>query len=76
MSTRFDPTDEEWALIVPLLPQGLRGVPRADDRRVLNGIFYVLRTGRPWRDNGANRRRFVATMVPSSLAGCSTNGPI
>ena len=27
-----------------------RGVARVDDRRVLNGIFYVLRTGSPWRD--------------------------
>jgi transposase len=26
-----------------------RGVPRVDDRRVLNGIFWVLRTGAPWR---------------------------
>ena len=25
------------------------GVPRVDDRRVLNGIFWVLRTGAPWR---------------------------
>jgi len=25
-------------------------VKRVDDRRVLNGIFYVLRTGIPWRD--------------------------
>jgi transposase len=24
-------------------------VPRIDDRRVLNGIFWVLRTGAPWR---------------------------
>ena len=50
MSTRFDLTDEEWALIAPLLPQGLRGARRVDDRRVLNGIFYMLRTGCPWRD--------------------------
>ena len=27
-----------------------RGVPRVDDRRVLNGIFGVLRSGAPWRD--------------------------
>ena len=27
-----------------------RGVKRVDDRRVINGIFYVLRTGIPWRD--------------------------
>jgi transposase len=25
-------------------------VPRVDDRRVLNGIFWVLRSGAPWRD--------------------------
>jgi transposase len=25
-------------------------VPRVDDRRVVNGIFYILRTGSPWRD--------------------------
>ena len=47
---RFDLTDFEWALIQPLLPNKPRGVPRVDDRRVLNGIFWVLRTGSPWRD--------------------------
>lgn len=50
MSTRFDLTDKEWALIDPLLPRSLRGARRVDDRRVLNGIFYVLRAGCPWRD--------------------------
>ena len=35
--------------IQPLLPNKPRGVPRVDDRRVLNGIFWVLRTGAPWR---------------------------
>ena len=39
MSARFDLTDEEWALIAPLLPQGLRGARRVDDRLVLNDIF-------------------------------------
>src|SRR4051812_31135949 len=47
---RFDLSDREWALIKPLLPNKSRGVARVDDRRVLNGIFYVLRTGSPWRD--------------------------
>jgi transposase len=27
-----------------------RGVRRVNDRRVLNGIFWVLRSGAPWRD--------------------------
>ena len=47
---RYDLTEAEWRLIAPLLPNKSRGVPRVDDRRVLNGIFYVLRTGSPWRD--------------------------
>lgn len=37
-------------MIEPLLPNKPRGVPRVDDRRVLNGIFWVLRCGAPWRD--------------------------
>src|SRR5690606_36923347 len=47
---RFDLTDFEWSVIQPLLPTKVRGVPRADDRRVLNGIFWRLRTGAPWAD--------------------------
>lgn len=47
---RFDLTDAEWAVIGPLLPSKGRGPARKDDRTVLNGIFYILRTGAPWRD--------------------------
>ena len=46
---RFDLSDAEWRIIEPLLPNKPRGVARVDDRRVLNGIFYILRTGSPWR---------------------------
>nr|CAD6437953.1 IS5 family transposase [Rhizobium sp. Q54] len=45
---RFDLTDAEWSIIVALLPNKPRGVPRQDDRRVLNGIFYIFRTGSRW----------------------------
>lgn len=38
-------SDFEWSVIRPLLPNKPRGVPRVDDRRVLNGIFWRLRTG-------------------------------
>lgn len=34
----------------PFLPNKPRGVPRVNDRRVLNGILWVLRSGAPWRD--------------------------
>jgi transposase len=47
---RYDLSEAEWRLIAPLLPNKSRGVARVDDRRVINGIFYVLRTGSPWRD--------------------------
>jgi transposase len=46
---RFDLSDEEWALLEPLMPEARKSV-RADDRRIMNAIFYVLRTGMPWRD--------------------------
>ncbi len=42
---RFDLTAFEWDVIQPLLPSKVRGVKRVDDRRVLNGIFWRLRTG-------------------------------
>lgn len=51
--SRFDLSEAEWRIIEPLLPgaDGARmGRPRLDDRRVLNAIFFVLRTGTPWRD--------------------------
>ena len=47
---RYELSDHEWATIRPMLPNKARGVPRVDDRRVLNGIFWVLRSGAPWRD--------------------------
>jgi hypothetical protein len=47
---RYELTDHEWAAIKPLLPSKSRGVLRVNDRRVLNGIFWVLRSGAPWRD--------------------------
>jgi transposase len=45
-------SDELWAEVVPLLPP-LRprpkgGRPPVDDRKVLTGILFVLRSGLPW----------------------------
>jgi transposase len=48
--SRYELSEAEWRVIQPLLPNKTRGVPRVDDRRVLNGIFWVLRSGAPWRD--------------------------
>jgi transposase len=47
---RYELTDREWAAIRPMLPNKPRGVPRVNDRRVLSGIFWVLRSRAPWCD--------------------------
>src|SRR5256714_2746191 len=47
---RYELTDQEWSAIKLMLPNKPRGVPRVNDRRILNGIYWVLRSGAPWRD--------------------------
>ncbi|WP_194724603.1 IS5 family transposase, partial [Noviherbaspirillum malthae] len=56
MARREELTDEQWAILEPLIPAPVR---RADgrgrpvvhsDRAVLNGILWVLRTGAAWAD--------------------------
>ncbi len=46
-----DMTDEEWRVIEPHLPAAKgTGRPRAwPMREIINGIFYVMRAGCPWR---------------------------
>jgi transposase len=43
---RYELSDYEWSVIRPMLPNKPGGMPRVDDRRILNGIFWVLRSGR------------------------------
>lgn len=48
---RIHLTDRQWAFIQPLLPPFAHtGRPRADDRRTIDGILYVLTTGCRWQD--------------------------
>jgi len=47
---RYDLTDFEWSVIEPLLPMDRRGPKPKNNRQILNGIFYILRAGCPWRD--------------------------
>jgi len=46
-----DLTDDEWALVEPLIPPAKRGGRRREVnvREVLNGLLYVLSTGCQWR---------------------------
>lgn len=50
--TRMFLKDKEWEKLSPLLPSqiGKRGRPRKDDRIVIEGILWIIRTGAPWRD--------------------------
>lgn len=50
---RYELKDEHWALIEPLLPRQrrtTRGGVWCDHRTVVNGIFWILFSGAPWRD--------------------------
>lgn len=49
---RHELTDDQWALVAPLLPKrkARTGRPPKDSRMMLSGILWVLRTGAPWRD--------------------------
>jgi transposase len=44
---RYDLTDFEWSVIEPILPMDRRGPKPRNNRRVLNGIFWLLRDRRP-----------------------------
>lgn len=50
--SRGDLSEEGWTAISPMLPpeQGRWGRPAQDNRRYVNGMLWVLRTGAPWRD--------------------------
>ena len=47
-----DLSDEIWAVLEPILPgrKGEWGGQALDNRQFLNGVFWVLRTGRAWRE--------------------------
>ena len=49
--TRHRLTDTEWAAIEDLFPPPARtGRPRRNRREIVDAIFWILRTGAPWRD--------------------------
>lgn len=49
---RHDISDEAWVILEPLLPgqRGQWGGIAKDNRTFINAVFWILRTGAPWRD--------------------------
>ena len=49
---RHDLSDHAWSLLEPRLPgrKGAWGGVAQDNRRFLNAVLWILRTGAPWRD--------------------------
>lgn len=72
---RYALADHEWAAIRPMLPNKPCGVPPVNDRRVLNGIFWVLRSGAPWRDLPNNFGPHHLLQPLRSLASSGRMGP-
>ena len=52
MVRRYEVTDEQWKIIEPHLGNKAKrtGRPQADNRKLFNGVLWILRTGAPWRD--------------------------
>ena len=50
MAALFWSSDEAWAAIEPHLPNNQPGARRVDNRRVISGIFYMLKSGGRWCD--------------------------
>ena len=49
---RHDVSDDIWSVLEPNLPgqKGQWGRVADDNRRFINAVFWILRTGAPWRD--------------------------
>jgi transposase len=48
---RADLTDEQWAVLEPLLPRGRPGrPPKWTKRQLIDAIRWRVRAGAPWRD--------------------------
>ena len=49
---RHDISDRAWKLLEPHLPgrRGAWGPVAKDNRKFINAVAWILRTGSPWRD--------------------------
>ena len=74
---RYELTDHEWHIIKPFLPNKPRGMARVNDRCVLNGIFWVLRSGagRIMRDGACSSASPVNGTTDAGAVGANRVRP-
>ena len=84
---RHDISDELWSLIEPhtIGTKGTWGGNAKDTRKFINAVFWILRTGAPWRDlppsygnwNNVNRRfcrwrdKGIWELIFEAIVGCN-----
>jgi len=66
---RHDISDKAWAILEPMLPgqRGQWGGIAEDNRRFINGVFWILRTGAPWRDLPPDGDPFISGFVDGGI---------
>ncbi len=69
---RHDISDEVWEKLEPLLPgrAGSWGGIAEDNRRFINGVFYILRHGIPWRDLPPDGKTPTAASAVGATRDC------
>ena len=76
-----DLTDEEWAVLAPLIPRAKRGGNKrsVDERSLINGLLYILSTGCQWRQCRAQAGRddspSAAIIDSQSVKSAEKGGP-
>jgi transposase len=81
--SRGDLTEVEWRILRVLLPverkpgKRGRGRPPVDNRNIINGILWRLRTGAPWRDVSAHKHGIcsMTTVVRCPRTGHACSEP-
>ena len=68
--------DDQWECIKNLLPgkTGDRGVTAKDNRKFVEAVLWIARTGSPWRDLSVQfghwNRMYVRTAGATRVTGC------
>jgi transposase len=67
--SRGDLSEAEWRLLEPLLPpeRGRKSRPAFDNRQIVNGILWRIRTGAPWRDLPEKHGKWMTRVDWASL---------